>query len=315
MKSAVLLLGLSVVLLAGGCGSSGNGAAQAHPDANSADTPGTEYVPPDAKGVQTMTVKSAPIPEYLDLPAHIEADPTRVVHVFAPAGGRIVEMKVRPWDRVEKGQTLAMLESSDLARAVADYHKALVDNQVKQKALDPSAGFVRAQRDLRKRFAAGAGRRGAWRRPKSRPRANRCKCSAWTRITLDTDLRVTAPRSGVVLDVGAASGEFSKSLRAPAPLCTIADITTVWAVGDIYEKDLAAAKSGEPAEVTLERISGPALAGTRERGFGCGGSHDAHAARSRGAAESDMRRSSRRCSERFASCGRPRPESWCRPAP
>ena len=96
MKSVVLLLGLSVLFLAGGCSSSGNGAAQAHPDANSADTPGTEYLPPDAKGVQTMTVKSAPIPEYLDLPAHIEADPTRVVHVFAPAGGRGIRAASRP---------------------------------------------------------------------------------------------------------------------------------------------------------------------------------------------------------------------------
>ncbi len=51
-----------------------------------------------------------------------------------------------------------------------------------------------------------------------------------------TQLVVNAPRGGVVLDVGAASGEFSQALSAPAPLCTIADISSVWAVGDIYEK-------------------------------------------------------------------------------
>ena len=67
----------------------------------------------------------------------------------------------------------------------------------------------------------------------------------------EKELRVSAPRSGVVLDVGAAPGEFSKSLDAPAPLCTVADITAVWAVGDVYEKDLAAAKPGLPADLDL----------------------------------------------------------------
>jgi cobalt-zinc-cadmium efflux system membrane fusion protein len=250
MKSAVLLLGLSVLFLAGGCGSSGNGAAQAHPDANSADTPDTEYVPPDAKGVQTMTVKSAPIPEYLDLPAHIEADPTRVVHVFAPAGGRIIEMKVRPWDRVEKGQTLAILESSDLARAVAEYHKALVDSQVKQKALtratDLFAHNAISEKDLQQA-------QGDADMAQAELQATREQVQVFGMDPdhAEKELRVTAPRSGVLLDVGAASGEFSKSLDAPAPLCTIADIDTVWAVGDIYEKDLAAAKSGQPADVSL----------------------------------------------------------------
>ena len=62
--------------------------------------------------------------------------------------------------------------------------------------------------------------------------------------------------TGIVTDIGAASGEFSTALAAPAPLCTIADISTVWAVGDIFEKDLAAAKSGEAATVTLNAYPG-----------------------------------------------------------
>ena len=56
----------------------------------------------------------------------------------------------------------------------------------------------------------------------------------------------------LVLDIGAASGEYSKSLDAPQPLCTIADISTVWALGDIYERDFAGIKMGEQAQVTLD---------------------------------------------------------------
>ena len=82
-----------------------------------------------------------------------------------------------------------------------------------------------------------------------------------------TQLLVKAPRSGVILDVGAAPGEFSQALSASAPLSTIADITTVWAVGDIYEKDLAAAKSGEAGASHPERVSRTRMVRARERGF------------------------------------------------
>jgi cobalt-zinc-cadmium efflux system membrane fusion protein len=248
MNRAILLLGLVICMATTGCGDSSSSAQTQTP--NASDTSGTEYVAPDAKGVKTMTVRKTAIPEYLDLPARIEADPTRVVHVFSPAGGRITEMRVRPWDHVEKGQTLAMLESSDLARAVADYHKALADNQVKQKQLSRAQDLFDhhaiSERDLQQ--AQGDAQISLAEVQAAREPV---LVFGMDPDRASTQLLVTAPRSGVVLDVGASSGEFSQALAAAAPLCTVADITTVWAVGEIYEKDLAVAKSGQDAQVTL----------------------------------------------------------------
>jgi multidrug efflux pump subunit AcrA (membrane-fusion protein) len=142
MKRAVFAFCFLFLTIAGGCGRQDTVPGQAGVEAQaagSANSNSNEYVASDAKGIQTITAKTSAIPEYLELPAHIEADPTRVVHVFPPAGGRIVEMKVRPSDHVEKGQLLALLESNDVSRAVADYHKAKVDAEVKQRA------FTRAQ--------------------------------------------------------------------------------------------------------------------------------------------------------------------------
>jgi multidrug efflux pump subunit AcrA (membrane-fusion protein) len=163
MNLAILLFWLVISVAVAGCGDA-NSSAQTQPSASANEAASAEYVAPDAKGVKTMKVSKTAIPEYLDLPAHIEADPTRVVHVFAPAGGRITEMRVRPWDHVVQGQTLAMLESSDLARAVADYHKALADNQVKQKALSRSQDLFEhhavAEKDFQQKgFPAGSGGR------------------------------------------------------------------------------------------------------------------------------------------------------------
>jgi len=210
----------------------------------------TEYVAPDAKGIQTETVRVSSIPDYLELPAHIEADPTRIVHVFAPAGGRIVSMRVRPWDSVTKDQALAQLESSDLARAVADYHKALADNQAKQKELVRSQDLL-VHNAISERQYQQAQADAEQARAEMEATREQVRVFGMDPDHSATQLVVKAPRSGVVLDIGASPGEFSQALSAPAPLCTIADITEIWAVGDIYEKDLGAAKSGQPARVTL----------------------------------------------------------------
>ncbi len=252
MKSAVLMLGIVFVIAAGGCGSSGSGSEQANAQAGQSAAPSdTEYVATDAKGIQTITVKSSAVPDYLVLPAHIEADPTRVVHVYPPAGGRIVEMKVRPSDHVEKGQLLALLESNDLSRAVADYHKAKVDAEVKQQALtraeDLLAHNAIAQKDYQQ--AQGDAKIA---QAELEATAQLIRVFGMDPDYASTELRVVAPRSGVVLEIGAASGEYSKSLDAPQPLCTIADISTVWALGDIYERDFAGLKMGEEAQVTLD---------------------------------------------------------------
>jgi membrane fusion protein, heavy metal efflux system len=252
MNSKFAILGLAVLLA--GCGS-GKSSDQSAASPQNPASPDTEIVASDSRGIQILTARATAIPEYLDLPAHIEPDPTRVVHVFAPAGGRIVEMKVRPWDRVEKGQTLAELESSDLARAVADYHKALADHQVKQKALDRSKDLLDHNAISEKDFEQA---QGDAQQAQAEVEAAREQVQVFG---MDPDhasnqLLVNAPRAGLILDIGAAPGEFSQALSAPAPLATVADITTIWAVGDIFEQDLAAAKSGQDAQVTLNAYPG-----------------------------------------------------------
>lgn len=239
--------------VAGCAGAPGARQISATPAASASS--GSEYIAPDAAGIQTMKVAETSIPEYLELPAHIEADPTRVVHVYAPAGGRIVEMKVRPWDRVARGQALATIESGDLSRAFADYQKASADFEVKQAQLTRSQDLLShgaiAIKDYQQAQADAQAARAELNAAREQVRV----------LGMDpdhasSDLKVLAPRAGVILDVGAAPGEYSNALSAPQPLCTIADLSLVWAVGDIYEKDVRTARAGESAQVTLNAYPG-----------------------------------------------------------
>jgi membrane fusion protein, heavy metal efflux system len=257
----VLGWGLSVVVALAVLGCSRDktpGARAAEAATTPADTvpPASEFVVQEnARGIATAPVGAASLPDYLEIPAHIQADPTRVVRVYAPVSGRLIAVRVRPADAVVPGQVLAVLASSDVAAARAAYRQAQADAQVKQQAFE-RAGLlyekhVIALRDYQQAQAearmAAAGLESAVER--------------LDLLTVDTagssdQVAVRAPRAGLVTDLGAAPGEFAKSLDNANPLCVIADLSRVWAVGDVYEKDLASVRVGDSAEVTVSAYPG-----------------------------------------------------------
>jgi cobalt-zinc-cadmium efflux system membrane fusion protein len=201
-------------------------------------------------GIRTVAVEQRETPNYLDLPGRIQPDPTKVVRVFPPAGGRLLAVEVRPGDRVRKGQALALLDSSDVSSARSDYQRALADAEVKQKAVQRASLLFEHQVLSGKEYQQARADAKIANAELERTRS-RLRVLGISREAPSDRLMVTAPRAGVVLDIGAAPGEFSKSLDAPAPLCTLADLSTVWAVGEVFEKDMAELKTGAPATVAV----------------------------------------------------------------
>jgi cobalt-zinc-cadmium efflux system membrane fusion protein len=252
MRNTTLSTILAACIAATGCGGAEPKSAEAQ--TNPANTSGV-YVADDASGIKTMTVQTGSIPQYLEIPGHIVPDPTQVVHVFPAAGGRVVEMKVRPGDRVQKGQMLAVLESSDVSRAMADYQKARTDADLKQKTLDRSkdlyAHHAIAEKELQQ---AEADFQSALQEQQAT--LDHLHLLGTDPGAFSDQLSVVAPRDGVVLDIGAAPGELNNSLAASQPLCTLADLATVWVEGELFEKDIMGLKAGTPAEVTLNAYPG-----------------------------------------------------------
>ncbi len=211
----------------------------------------TDFVlPQDPKGITTAPVRVRPLPDFLEIAARIQPDPTRVVRVFAPVSGRLISVEVRPGDRVRKGQTLAVLESSEISAARADYQKAQADAELKEQALRRASLLYEHQVLPEKDYQQARADAEIATAELERAREHLRILNVDPNNSSD-QIRMTALRDGVVLDIGAAPGEFSKSLDAPAPLCTLADLSTVWAVGDVYEKDLTGLKVGLPATVVV----------------------------------------------------------------
>jgi cobalt-zinc-cadmium efflux system membrane fusion protein len=201
--------------------------------------------------VRYVKVVEESVPETIELAAKIQADPTKVVRIFPPASGRVVSIEVKPGDHVRRGQVLAVLNSSDVASARSDYAKARIEADRATRAADRQKMLFEhgaaAEKDLIDARAQAESARSELERTRQRlellnvdPGANSDRVS------------LVAPASGVVLDVAVAAGEFSKSLESANSLITIADLNTVWVVGDVYEKDLAKLGQGKQVTVTLQ---------------------------------------------------------------
>lgn len=205
--------------------------------------------------VKTVRVELTNLEDQLAIPARVQPDPAHVVRVYPPAGGRLLRVNVRPGDRVHKGTEIAILESSDVAQARADYAKARTEAGRTQHALDRAQLLfdhkVLSQRDYEDAEANAQQARTELERASDRLRVLGVPLQGSS-----NQVALVAPRAGVVLDLGAAPGELSKSTDNANPICTIVDLSTVWIVGDVYEKDLTLVRRGEPVDVAIAAFPG-----------------------------------------------------------
>jgi len=93
MKLACPLVLFAVCTGLSGCG----GSVQPKPAPAAQRAPSAEVVlAPDAQGIGTVVVERKEIPDYLEVSGRIQADPTHVIRVFPPVGGRVIAVEVRP---------------------------------------------------------------------------------------------------------------------------------------------------------------------------------------------------------------------------
>jgi cobalt-zinc-cadmium efflux system membrane fusion protein len=231
--------GLCVALGLSACRESKQNNSDAPSSAQSADKP-----------VRYVSATEQPIRERLDLGAKVQPDPSKVFRVFPPASGRILGVEVKPGDVVSKGQTLALIDSSDAATARSDFAKAKIEAERASRAADRDKilfehGAI-AEKDYIDSRAQSDSAVAELARAKQRLEMLSIGAANGDRVPL------LSPGRGVVLTVNAAPGEFSRSLETADPLITIADLSTVWIVGDVYEKDIAKFQPGEQVVITAD---------------------------------------------------------------
>jgi cobalt-zinc-cadmium efflux system membrane fusion protein len=180
----------------------------------------------------------------------VTPDINRTIHVTSLGSGRVVELKARLGDYVKKGQALLVISSPDLASAMSDYQKARADEGLAKKALDRAQLLfdrgALAQKDLE-----------AAQNAEDKAKVDMQTAEQHVRV-LGGDpsnpgplINLRAPVSGTIVEQNVAGFEGVKSIDNTPSLFTIADLSQVWVVCDVYENDLSEVHVGDSAEIKL----------------------------------------------------------------
>jgi cobalt-zinc-cadmium efflux system membrane fusion protein len=188
-------------------------------------------------------------------------DISREVPVISLANGRVVDIKTRLDDNVKKGQLLFRVQSGDVSTAYNAYLKAVNDEQLASKA------DTRAQ-DLLKHGAISQAIVEQADDAEKNAKADLTAAEEQLKILgVDKDhpspiVDVFAPISGVIIGQNVTNAAAAGvTLSGSATAFTIADLSTVWILCDVYENDIPKLKLGQEARFKLNAYPDRPLTG------------------------------------------------------
>jgi len=201
------------------------------------------------------------LPNKLQVTGSVFPDIDREVPVISLASGRVVDILARLDDNVRKGQLLLKVQSPDVTNAYDTYLKAMYDEQLANKEYIRSEDLFKhgaisqtmldqaqdAEQDAKADLNAAEQQLNTLGVPRNHP---------------SSIVNVYAPISGVIVaqnvtNAAAAGVTYAGSSTA----FTIADLSVVWIVCDVYENDLPTVHLGQEAQIHLDGYPGKVFTG------------------------------------------------------
>ena len=185
----------------------------------------------------------------LNVTGVVQPDINRSVPVISLAAGRVVEIKARLGDVVQKGQLLLRVRSNDISGAYQAYLKAVNDERLARVQLERAQIL----------YDKGAVAKSALEQAEAAEQDAKVDLNAASEqlhtLGVDKDhpsgiVDITAPISGVITDQQVTNASGITGLGSPNPF-TISDLSFVWIVCDVYENDLDAVRVGQYADIHL----------------------------------------------------------------
>ena len=192
----------------------------------------------NSMGVRTAAARIQTLWKYIQTVGRIEYDETRLTHVHPRAEGWMEQLNLRAeGDPVNRGQVIGSLYSPDILSAQVDFLIALDQSNNK-------ARFENARNRLR---LLGVTEGTISTIQKSRESQN--------------TVPVVANASGVVTRLGVRQGMY---VKPEMEIVTIADLTRIWVLVDVYEHQIDWLALGQSAEIRVPAYPGRSWEGTVE---------------------------------------------------
>jgi cobalt-zinc-cadmium efflux system membrane fusion protein len=254
-QTRLLALGFAVLLAGAGCDS-----PQPGTEKNAANSPSDKAelftIPQEQLShVQVITLQPSNLPRVLRLTGAVAYNSFRTTPVIAQVSGPISRMAVVPGQHVKKGEAMLYVSSPDYSQLRATYLKATDAYKLAQReyarAKDLYDHHAIAEKDL---LAAESAEVQAG--------ADLASSQAALKVLGITDpdaliqapptfeATVRAPIDGEVVEQDVSAGQFIQPGTTQCFL--ISDVSEVWVLVNIYQKDLPFARVGNQVTVATE---------------------------------------------------------------
>ncbi len=268
----------SLALLCAGCsrpgGTSGNASTRG------SDGSGRVTFAPDSPQLRELRIESVKLKEFpvaeVVAPGKLELNPHRISRVLLPASGRVRRVLVGLGDTVIEGQPLVVLESREVAEALAAWRQLQAQLRQASAALWKAEKDLERLRDLYQHRAAALKDVLAAESELANARAALEQAEAGSgeaRHRLDllgvnpeqpaAEITVRAPISGKVLELSVAPGEYRSDTATP--VMVIADLSTIWATSQVPEDQIRLIHAGEQVEILVNAYPGEVFQGRVRR--------------------------------------------------
>jgi cobalt-zinc-cadmium efflux system membrane fusion protein len=260
--TAISLGAVSLALVAAGCGTAkGDPAQEAPPTATVVQgVDPTSFSVEHPEQYPIVAAAQYQAPSQMAVTGTVLPDISRSIPVITLASGRVVDLRARLGDTVQKDQVLLRVRSDDVAGGFDAYRKAVADELLARKQLDRA-------KDMLSHGAAAV---------QDVEVAQDAEDDAKTTLDTATEhlrllgndpdqpngiVDIMAPVSGVITDQEVTVASSVQAYSSPNPF-TISDLSSVWIVCDVYENDMANVRMGEPADISLNAFPGRVFKGT-----------------------------------------------------
>jgi len=206
-------------------------------------------------GIVVEPVASGTSATEIRLPGVVEPNAYRQVVVTPLVAGRVTKVGPALGDRVRRGQTLAEIYSPTLAEAQTRFVSAQAMLDAHDRELQRTQKLVEigaaSRQELEKIHAEHVAQTAAVQSARSQLELLGVSASALEKMAPDHSVSATisvpAPIDGVVTERGANVG---LNADQATKLFTVVDLSTVWVVADLYERDFPRVRVGTSAAIT-----------------------------------------------------------------
>jgi cobalt-zinc-cadmium efflux system membrane fusion protein len=209
------------------------------------------------QSVRTYTVPSSSFHATVDTTGMVDFDNDQATSVLSPVSGPVSHLLVSLGQKVKKGQPLATVDSPDFASAISAYQKALATAKTNRHLADLDKDLLEHNGVAQKEAAqaetdaanAEADRDAALQQLVSLNVPEQAIKGIERGLPIThAEAAIRSPLAGTVVEKLITPGQLLAA--GTTPCFTVANLSRVWVMAQIFGSDLTSVSVGDSAEVT-----------------------------------------------------------------